>query len=89
MTKDAPVKISPELVMQIETGLYCLSTVCEYVNELIGSDGANEYAAVLALIQKSGALIETALLKADVLGSGVMGGAEGWLGIERAKGGAQ
>ncbi len=90
MSKNAPANIPIELTIQIESGLCCLHSACEYIHELIGADGANEFNVILAIIQKAGALIETALREANgSSGTGIVGGAEEWLGIRRAEGGEQ
>ncbi len=75
-----PVKISPSHASQIERGLTDLRCACVCLDDLIGNKGADECSAVLALVQKAGAYIETALRDAAILdGPAVVGAASEWL----------
>jgi len=67
MNKAGPINISPSHAPQIERGLSDLRCACVCLDDLIGNKGANECSAVLALIQKAGALIETSLRDAGIL----------------------
>ncbi len=69
-------------ILQIEAGLTELYYACVCLDNLIGNNGTPECSAVLALIQKAGGLLETALRDAAILkGPAVVGMAENWLRI--------
>lgn len=77
----AVANISPSHASQIERGLSDLRCACTCLDDFVGNRGGpDECVAVLALIQKAGALIETSLRDADILiGPAVVGAAADWL----------
>lgn len=76
------VKISPCHAAQFERGLFELRYACMCLDDLIDNEGVDKCSAVLALVQKAGALIETALRAAAVLdGIAIVGTAAEWLDI--------
>jgi hypothetical protein len=86
MTRAAAVKISPSHALQIESGLSDLRCACVCLQNLIGNGGEGECSAILALVQKAGAYIETALRDAAILdGPAVVGDASEWLDMPNSQ----
>lgn len=79
------VKISAAQASQLDQGLGELNSGCMFLDRLISGGGQVdvEHSALLALIQKAGALIETSLREAGILeGPAVVGTASAWLDID-------
>jgi hypothetical protein len=83
MTKSKDVTLTDSDLIRVSRGLGELTCVCELLERMI-SDGADEQIlAIHALVQRSGARIESTLINAGMPAFFcVSGTAEHWLGLE-------